>query len=58
MIFASSNTLEKLTALINKFYYTTTCRVENGAVFNSKGIIAGVEVVEKKGRFYFQTSKS
>lgn len=50
VIYATAPTIERLEKLINQFYYSTTCRVENGKVYNSKGLINGVEVVRSKGK--------
>jgi hypothetical protein len=57
-IFATALTTERLTKLINEFYYTTTCRIEGENVYNSKGLIQGVEVKRSNGkleRYLFQS---
>lgn len=57
MKIATAPTLERIEKLINQFYMSTTCKVINGKVFNSKGEVNGVEVVKVKNRFVFQTTK-
>jgi len=49
-VYASAPNIERLTNLINQFYYSSTIRVEDGKVFNSKGQINGVEVVKAPGK--------
>lgn len=48
---ASSGSIEELVKLLNQFWYTNSVRIENGQVFNSKGLIQSVIVSEKRGRF-------
>ena len=58
-VYASAPNIERLTNLINQFYYSSTIRVEDGKVFNSKGQINGVEVVKapgKREKYFFQSS--
>ncbi len=50
----SSASMEELITQIGKYYYSPNIRVENGKVFNSKGEINGVRVIEKKKRFRFE----
>lgn len=49
----SSGSLEGLLKMINKYFYSSTYRIENGVLYNSKGIYTGGEITEKKGRFIF-----
>jgi len=49
-IYATAPTIERLTKLINEFYLSTTCKVDGSEVWNSKGIIPGVEVRKSKGK--------
>lgn len=51
---ASSPTLEGLTKCINSFYYSTTFYIQDMKVYNSKGLRENMQVVQKKGRYYFQ----
>jgi hypothetical protein len=58
-VYAAAPNIERLTNLINQFYYSSTIRVEDGKVFNSKGQINGVEVVKapgKREKYFFQSS--
>ena len=58
-VYASAPNIERLTNLINQFYYSSTIRVEDGKVFNLKGEINGVEVVKapgKREKYFFQSS--
>ena len=58
-VYAAAPNIERLTNLINQFYYSSTIRVEDGKVFNSKGQINGVEVVRapgKREKYFFQSS--
>jgi len=58
-IYATAPTIERLTNLINQFYYTNTCYIQDGKVFNSKGVISGVEVIRSKGKlekYIFQSN--
>ncbi len=48
---ASAPTQDRLTEMLKKFYFSENIRIEDGKVFNSKGMINGVTVTEKKGRF-------
>ena len=55
--YATSGTAAGMTALLNRFYYSTTFRFDEttGEVFNSKGLVTGVQVIHKKGRYIFQS---
>ena len=53
-LLASSATIEGITAQINKFYYSTSCYVLEGRVYNSRGIIPSVEVVKVGNRYHFR----
>lgn len=56
-IYATSGTAAGMTALLNKFYYSTSFYFDQttGEVFNSKGLVTGVQVIYKKKRFIFQS---
>ena len=53
-LIGSSGDLGLMTVLLNKFYYTSSIRIEGEEVFNSKGKIQNVRVVLKKGRYRFE----
>lgn len=55
--YATSGTTAGIIVLINRFYYSTTFTVNfgTGEVFNSKGLVKGVTVIHKKGRYIFQS---
>ena len=60
-VYASAPNIERITKLINEFYYSTSCRVEDEKVYNAKGLIGGVEVIKAKGkkeRYLFQSIAS
>jgi len=42
---------EKLIEEINKYFYSTSFRIENGKLFNSKGEVPGFTVKVQKGRY-------
>lgn len=48
----SSPTLEGAEKLINEFYYSTTYRITDGIVYNSKGVCDNIQIKKKKNRFY------
>ena len=50
---ASSGTIEGLQKLINEFYYSTTCYIENMKVYNKNGIIENSLVDLKKNKYYY-----
>ena len=52
---ATASTIENLEKLINHYFYSTTCKIEGSNVVNSKGIVKGFEVVNKKQRYIFQS---
>jgi len=52
---ATASTIENLEKLINQYFYSTNCKIEGSNVVNSKGVIKGFEVVNKKQRFIFQS---
>lgn len=56
-VFATSPTKEGIVKCLNQFYYSTTFtfNASTGEIFNSKGLVNGVEVVYKKGRYIFQS---
>lgn len=45
--YAISGSLEGITKLINEFYCTNSITVVNGEIFNSKGLIQSMEVIER-----------
>lgn len=49
-IYASAPTIERLEKLIKDFYLSPSCYVKDGNVYNSKGIINGVQVIRSKGK--------
>lgn len=52
MKIASSPTLEGLEALLNKYYYSTSYKIDpNLIVSNSKGIFINIIITFKKGRY-------
>ena len=57
--YAVSGSMEGIIKLINEFYCTDSIRIVNGEIFNSKGLISGMEVIEKgrnpRKKFIFQT---
>lgn len=58
-LYASSGTLENITKLINKFYYTTTIELKSKTdteweISNSKGLLPTVRVIFKKNRYRFE----
>ncbi len=56
--YATSATQAGIVALINRFYYSTTFVVnfDNGEVSNKNGLVKGVTVIHKKGRYIFQST--
>lgn len=58
--YATSGTTTSMIALLNKFYYSTsfTFNEQTGEVFNSRGLVNGVEVIYKKGRYIFQSKQN
>ena len=48
-----SGSLDGLLKLINEYFYSTTYRIENGVLYNSKGIYTGGEIKQCKGKFTF-----
>lgn len=48
---ASSPTLEGITKLMNRYFYTTSIRIDGESIFNSIGKIEGYIVIQKKGRY-------
>lgn len=62
-VIGSSPTIEGIVKLIGEFYYSPNIKLEKNTenswnVINSKGIISRVEVIEKKGRFYFKEKEN
>jgi len=51
----SSPTIEGLTKLINEYYYSTTCYIENMQVFNRNGLIKNGIVKQAKGKYIYYT---
>ena len=54
---ATASTLEGIEKLINRYFYSTSCKVnpETFEITNSKGKISNVKVEKKKGRFIFKS---
>lgn len=48
---ASAPTLERLTRLLNEYYYSTTYNIVDGVVYNSKGVCNWLAVEVKRGRY-------
>jgi hypothetical protein len=55
MLFGTSPNIEMMTKLISKFYCGANIRIEGEDVFNSKGKIKGVRVIQKHGRLRFES---
>lgn len=53
---ASAPTIESLTKLINEYYYSTTYRIEEGKVYNSKGLFEKGVVTKKGKRFIYSVT--
>jgi len=53
-VLATSGTIDGLTKLINDFYFSTTCYIQDGRVYNKNGLVPSVEVVKVKSRYQFR----
>lgn len=53
-LLASSNTLEGIKGSINRFYCGEEKEVQGENVIGSKGILEGVRVILKRGRYRFE----
>lgn len=54
-LLATSSTLNGITALINKFFYSTTKTVKDDKVLNGDGQpLTNYRVTEKKGKYRFE----
>jgi len=59
-LIATSPSLERMTDLINKYFYSTTFYLEpkndkEYSVYNKKGLLSDLIVVKKGGRFRFES---
>ncbi len=50
---ASSPTIEGLAKLINVYFYSTTYKIEDMKLYNSKGLFKSGEIKKEKGKFNF-----
>lgn len=53
MKLASAPTIAELEKCINKFFYSTSYRIEDKKVYNSKGYFPKAIITYKKNRFIF-----
>lgn len=53
-LLASSPSLDGIIKQISRYYYGSTIHLEGEKVFNLKGEIKGVRVIEKRGRYRFE----
>ncbi len=58
-LLASAPTLERITKLVNKFFYSNSIELHEDSsgvysLINSKGKIDGCRVIKKKNRFRFE----
>jgi hypothetical protein len=51
MKIASAPTTDRLTKLLNEYFFSTTYKIVDGKVYNSKGLVENIEIQEKKNRF-------
>lgn len=56
-LLATSASIEGITKLINQFYFSTSCYVQDGKVYNKNGLIPSVEVVKVKSKFHFRITQ-
>jgi hypothetical protein len=59
-LIATSPSLERMTDLINKYFYSTTFYLEpkndkEYSVYNKKGLLSDLVVIKKGGRFRFES---
>lgn len=52
-LIGSAGSKEALEKLINKYFYSTTYRIEDGKLYNSKGEFTRGRIEQKKGRWRF-----
>lgn len=57
-LLASAPTEEKILAIINKYFYSTTFKLVDGVLHNSKGPVNNFSVEQKKGRYRFMQNES
>jgi hypothetical protein len=59
MKIASAPTIERLTKLINEFYYSTTYSItEDLKIFNSKGKFEAGKVEKKANKYIYSTNQN
>lgn len=50
---ASAGSIEALEKLINEYHYSTSFRIENNKVYNSKGLFEKGIITVKKNKFIY-----
>lgn len=54
---ASAGSVEALEKLINEYHYSTTFRIEDNKVYNSKGLFEKGLITTKKNKFIYSIIK-
>lgn len=54
VLLSSSGSLEGILDAIARFYCGERKRIENGQIIGGRGVIEGVRVIQKRGRYRFE----